>query len=216
MKNIKLNYFIYALVAISFVIFIGIAYFLPTEDKTLFNYVRIIPMVVTIDVVISLLFVKYLWKLPIFKGWLVPYPNLNGTWKGMIRSNWVNPETGKNPDLIPVILTINQSLFHISCVMRTKEMTSYSFVSGFSIDEDNQVKRLSYSYNSKPKQSVRPRSPEHFGTIVFDIIQNSSLRLDGEYWTERNTTGSIEMEYWKSEKLDNFPDELGIHPVSGK
>ncbi len=89
-------------------------------------------------------------------------------------------------------------------------------ISIVSIDEDNQIKRLSYSYNSKPKQAVRHRSPEHFGTIVFDIVENSNLRLDGEYWTERNTTGSIDMEYWKSEKLDNFPDELGAHPVSGK
>jgi hypothetical protein len=216
MKNIKLDYFIYALVGISFLIYIGILYFQPVKDQSLYNYVKIIPTVVSIDVAISLLFAKYLWKLSIFKGWLIPFPNLNGTWKGMIHSNWVNPETGKNPDPIPVILTINQSLFHISCVMRTKEMTSHSFISGFSIDDDNQIKRLSYSYNSKPKQSVRHRSPEHFGTIVFDIVQNSSLKLVGEYWTERTTTGSINMEYWKSEKLDNFPEELGIHPVSGK
>ncbi len=38
--------------------------------------------------------------------------------------------------------------------------------------------------------------------------------MKGEYWTERNTTGIIEMAYWKSEKLDYYPDDLGEHPVS--
>ena len=216
MKNFNLQYFIYGLIFISFGLFIGILYFFPLaeQEKTFLNYLKIVPTVVTIDLFIVLLFSKYLWKLWIFKSWLVMIPNLNGTWKGTIKSNWINPKINEKPAPIPVILTIKQTLFHISCVMRTQEMASYSFTSGFMVDEESQMKRLAYSYNSKPSLDVRQRSPEHFGTIFFDIVEKPDLRMKGEYWTERNTTGIIEMTYWKSEKLDYYPDDLGEHPVS--
>lgn len=98
--------------------------------------------------------------------------------------------------------------------MRTEEMTSYSFISDFILDKDNQVKKLSYSYTSTPKQVVIERSPQHYGTIVFEIDETAKLRLIGEYWTGRKTTGTIDLEFWKKEKLATFPSKLGKHPVS--
>lgn len=215
MKNVNTNHLIYALVAISILAFLGLAYFQP-DKKELKDYIFFIPTIVTVNTVFYFLFSRYLWKFRIFRGWLVNVPNLNGTWKGEIHSNWKNPETGATPPPIPVILTINQSLFCISCVMRTKEMKSRDFISGFRVDEETQIKELSYSYDSSPIREVRHRSPKHCGTIVFNIIEDTKLRLEGEYWTERLTTGTIKLEFYKTEKLDFFPDDLGIHPVSGK
>lgn len=216
MKNFNLNYSVYGLAGISIAIYLLYLYFFPLQNPSTLDYLKLAPTVLTIDFVIIFIFSQWLWKIPFLKPWLVKIPNLNGTWKGVIKSNWINPETHQKPDPIPVILTINQTLFDISCVMRTAEMTSYSFVSGFEINGEMQIKRLIYSYNSKPNMDVRYRSPEHFGTMLFDIIENSSQKLKGEYWTERNTTGIIEMSYWKPEKLDYFPDDIGKHPVSEK
>ncbi|MGY3568714.1 hypothetical protein [Vibrio paucivorans] len=36
-----------------------------------------------------------LWSWKIFKGWYVKRPDLRGTWKVELKSNWVNPETGE-------------------------------------------------------------------------------------------------------------------------
>ena len=140
--------------------------------------------------------------------------NLNGTWKGFIKSTWVDPKTNNRPQPIPVILTIKQSFLSISCVMRTQEMESYSFISGFVINQDNQILRLVYSYDSIPKQTVKDRSPQHFGTVIFNITNDDDKELIGEYWTGRKTTGTINLKFWKKEQLDKYPDNLGEHPVS--
>src|SRR5262249_26319552 len=49
-------------------------------------------------------FVGYAWKLPIFRKWLVPFPDLNGTWQGTIQTTWRDPQTNQIPGPIPVIL----------------------------------------------------------------------------------------------------------------
>ena len=98
--------------------------------------------------------------------------------------------------------------------MRTAEMTSRSLVSDFMLDKENQIKRLYYVYESNPIQTVRERSPQHYGSIHFDIIENPQKKLIGEYWTGRKTTGQIEMEFWKNELINEYPNEVGTHPVS--
>jgi len=98
--------------------------------------------------------------------------------------------------------------------MRTAEMTSRSIIADFVLDKDNQVKKLSYTYDSNPIATVKERSPQHLGTMIFDIIEKSKRKFEGEYWTGRKTTGHIEMTFWKKVKLDQYPEELGPHPVS--
>ncbi|MCI0365724.1 MAG: hypothetical protein L0219_17835 [Phycisphaerales bacterium] len=89
-----------------------------------------------------LAFTNWIWKWDKLQGWLVPFPNLNGTWEGRIHSNWKDAQ-GKKPGPIPVILTIKQSFNRLSCVMRTVEMESHSYIEGFCIDEENQVRSSS-------------------------------------------------------------------------
>jgi hypothetical protein len=215
MKNLKVKHFMYALMVISFLAYFIILQIRPVQEKTFINYLKLVPIVVTIDTIVFFLFAKYAWKWRIFKDWLVPFPDLNGTYQGMIKTTWSDPLTDERPAPIPATLTIHQSFFSISCVMRTAEMTSHSFISDFILDEDNQVKKLSYSYTSIPKQVVIERSPQHQGTIVFEIDDSSKPKLLGEYWTTRKTTGTIELEHYIEEKLSTFPKgELGKHPVS--
>ena len=124
MKNIKIKTALWILLALSFLLFYVIYYVQGSPDFNLKTIFQILPKVVSIDLVIFGLFVSFLWQLPIFRNWLVPFPNLNGTWKGEIQTTWTDPETGERPGPIPAILTIKQSFLHISCVMRTAEMTS--------------------------------------------------------------------------------------------
>ena len=175
---------------------------------------KLVSQIVTIDMAIITFFATYLWKWKIFKGWLVPFPNLNGTWKGEIHSTWQDPSTGQRPLPIPTILTIKQSFFNVSCVMRTGEMTSYSFIADFILDKENQKKKISYSYESNPISKVKERSPQHYGTTILDIIENSNKKLKGHYWTDRKTTGDITVDFWKKATIDEYSPELGEHPVS--
>lgn len=214
MKNYNLKYSLFCILGISLIAFFALLYFKSESDITFLSILKLLPKVVTIDIIIIGLFSAFLWKWKIFKGWLVPFPNLNGTWKGFIQTTWIDPQTNERPAPIPAIVTIKQSFFNISCVMRTAEMTSRSIVSDFVLDKENQLKRLVYTYDSNPKQTVKERSPQHCGTMVFDISESQKRQLIGEYWTGRKTTGHIEMNFWKKEHLDKYPDSIGVHPVS--
>jgi hypothetical protein len=152
------------------------------------------------------------WKC--FQGWLIPFPNLNGTWQGFIQMNWQDAN-GKTPGPIPAILTIKQRFGHISCVMRTGEMESHSYLEGFCIDKNAQIRRLCYSYTSRPNAALRDRSTPHDGTMLFNIIGKPVHKLEGEYWSQRQTTGSVTLTFRAKELLDEMPSDLSEHPVSG-
>ena len=162
------------------------------------------------------IFVSYAWRWKIFRGWLVPFPDLNGTWQGTIQTTWKNPETNEVPAPIPVILTVKQSFIRISCVMRTAEMTSHSYLADFWLDGDEQIRKLGYSYHSNPLPSVTDRSQPHDGTIVFELVGNPVEKLKGIYWTARKTTGEVVLTFREKTRLEEFPSDLGKHPVSGK
>jgi hypothetical protein len=150
--------------------------------------------VTVISVVIVPIFIKSLWKCRIFNKWLVLIPNLNGKWEGVISSEWINPDTKKKCEFIQTSLIIKQSLFNISCIMKTQETQSRSITSDFRIDENNQIHQLVYIYETNPSPKVRERNPIQHGTIVFDIIkENDSIKLEGNYWTDRKTTGEIKL-----------------------
>lgn len=214
MRNLNLKNSLYLIVGLTIGLFFLLSKIHGITDYNLKNIIKLITQIVTINTLVIGFFVKFLWKFKIFKGWLVPFPDLNGTWKGFIHTTWVDPITNQRPDPIPAIVTIHQSFMHISCAMRTAEMNSISIVSDFHLDKENQIKKLYYSYDSNPLQTVKERSPQHCGTMAFNIIEKPKLKLSGEYWTGRKTTGEIVVEFWKKEKLNYYPADLGVHPVS--
>ena len=214
MRNVTIKSSLYLLVAVSAIAWFSLAYISGLDLSKIKDFFGLVPKVVSIDLLVIAIFVKWGWKLKIFRGCLVPFPNLNGTWTGLIFSDWKNPETGEKPAPIPVMLTVNQSFFHISCMMRTSEMESSSYAEGFLIDSDRQLKKIAYSYTSKPRLSLSERSIPHDGTAVFQIIEKPKQKLKGRYWTERLTKGEIVLEYHSKEILEELPESLGEHPVT--
>jgi len=214
MRNVTIKSSLYLLVGISAVAWFSLAYFGGLDLSKVKDFFGLAPKVVTIDLLIVAAFVKWGWKFSICRGWLVPFPNLNGTWTGFIYSDWKNPETGEKPAPIPVMLTVNQSFFHISCMMFTSEMESISYSEGFLIDTERQIKNLAYAYTSKPRLSLNERSIPHDGTAVFKIIEKPKQKLVGRYWTERLTKGEIVLRYHSKELLEELPENLGEHPVT--
>lgn len=214
MKNVHVKSSIYLLVIISAIAWFALAWLSNLDLSVAASFFSLIPKVVTCDLVLIMLFTKWGWKWKVFRGWLVPFPNLNGTWTGNIYSDWVNPETGDGVDPIPVMLTINQSFFHINCKMTTGEMESFSISEGFNIDPDRQIKQLAYIYTSKPRITLNKRSVQHDGSIVFDIIEHPAMKLKGRYWTERKTLGEVILSQYCSKLLEDLPENFSKHPVT--
>lgn len=156
--------------------------------------IDVISLSVTIISIISFLFCKTLWKLKIFQKWLVLIPNLNGKWEGTIDSTAIDPWKLEDCKNIKTKLIIKQTLFSISCYMKTDQMSSRSLSADFIIDEKNQKQQLIYTYQSIPKQTVQYWSPIHFGTVLYDLDDPYQVNaLDGNYWTGRGTMGCIKL-----------------------
>jgi len=170
--------------------------------------VKLLPEVVTIYTILYLIFVKRGWRLPFLQGWLVPFPDLEGTWQGSLETTWQNPETGVTPPPIPVILVIKQSFATISCVLYTKESSSYSSAALLSEEDDSGIKRPSYVYTTTPELTVRGRSPINGGAAILRIITSPERSLQGEYWTNRKTTGTISLKFRSRKRLESFPADL--------
>lgn len=147
---------------------------------------------VSLITVLSGMFCAHFWKCKLFSKWLVLVPDLNGKWTGYICSDWIDPQTGEKAPNVIANLTIKQSLFKTSCVIKSNESSSRSLVSQFLIDEENQVLKLTYIYQNEPDQIIQDRSRIHFGTTMFDICyRNNGYVLTGKYWTNRGTSGQI-------------------------
>ena len=148
-----------------------------------------------ISVVIGLFCYK-LWKLPIFRNWLVLIPDLQGLWKGEIKSDWINPTENVQKSPIPCDLLIYQSLFKTCCRIETKESVSMSAMTNFSIDSDSHTCKIIFTYQNDPKQTIQNRSPIHFGTTVLDYTAKENKKtLSGYYWTNRKTTGELDFKF---------------------
>ncbi len=214
MKNLNIRPFISLFAGFSAIVLFFAALIQKFDPRNFLELLRLIPFVVTVDFFSYLIFIKWLWRWNLLQGWLIPFPNLNGTWQGNIQTNWKDDE-GRTPGPIPAILTIKQSFRQISCVMRTEEMESHSYTEGFDIDREAQIRRLCYSYTSRPKAALRERSTPHDGSILFKIIGIPVKKLEGEYWTQRRTTGSVLLTKRTNKLLDEMPEDLPAHPVTG-
>jgi len=214
MKNFNMKPFLYLLAGFSAVILFLAAIVQGVDLRNFLDVLRLIPIVAMVDGIAYFVFTVWLWRWKRLQGWLIPFPDLNGTWQGHIQTNWKDAE-GKTPGPIPTILTIKQSFGQMSCVMRTEEMESHSYLEGFCIDKDAQVRRLCYSYTSRPKAYLRERSTPHDGTMLFNIIGTPVNKLEGEYWTQRQTAGTVTLSFRTNELLDDMPGDLQTHPVTG-
>lgn len=206
MKNIKDEVIIWG----QLITFIGtwsvVLFVTNTPLKINFEAIKKLPDVVTVYSILLLIFIKWGWRIPQLQGWLVPFPDLEGTWEGTLQTTWIGPKTKKALTPIPFILVIRQSFNSINCVMYTKESNSYSTTANFMNEGESGIKRLSYVYTNRPDASIRDRSEVHDGAAILTIVSKPKRKLEGEYWTSRKTTGSIKLVFKTKELLEGFPD----------
>ena len=191
MKAINWKCALYIILAIATITTI-INWFVSDQIFGIIFIVNSIGLSVTSISIAAALFSAFFWKAIIFQNWLVKVPNLNGKWIGSIESDWIDPKTNQKIEPIHTELKIKQSLFKISCIMKTGEMRSDSISANFDIDADKQKHQLVYVYMSFPKQNIQNRSPIHYGTMIFDFDTEFNVdKMAGNYWTGRKTGGFI-------------------------
>ena len=210
MKNIRQEFGIWIQLLTFVCIWVGMLYF--SESGLVINRgaFKKLPDAITIYLILHFIFTKWGWKIPILQGWLVPFPNLQGTWKGMLQTTWIDPKTEQVPPPIPIIMVIRQTFSSISLTMYTKESNSRSSAAQLIEIENSQGKEIRFTYHNVPKATIRDRSAIHEGAATLRIISDKEMKLQGEYWTNRKSTGEMSLSFHTEQLLEAFPEESTV------
>ena len=147
-----------------------------------------VPTTVTLELILVWLFTKWIWKWKLLHPWFVVTPDLSGKWEGTLHYVWNGNEGDRDTSVI-IIQTFN----HIVVKLGTVESTSRSVAASFDIDYHKGTSDLYYTYINEPMVTIQNRSQIHYGTtrLTFDVHNLTSLV--GEYWTSRNTKGTMRL-----------------------
>jgi len=170
----------------------------------LWSAVKQIPQVISVYAIIGIIFTKWLWRWDLLQGWLIKVPDLQGTWRGELKSDWVDPSTGKGIALIPIVLVVRQTFSSIKCTLMTKESTSYSTTADINYVLGGEDLYLTYNYTNRPKATIRDRSAIHDGAAIMKIIKKPQSCLEGEYWTSRKTRGEMTVNLESKALVEKF------------
>jgi hypothetical protein len=144
----------------------------------------------------------HLWRWRLVHKLLGAAPDMQGTWKGEIRSQWLNPQTGENPPPIECYMVVRQTLSEISIKVFTMESASDTLATSIIIE--NGSHQILATYRNTPDLKHRNRSPIHFGGFLLHIIGCPPQTLKGHYWTDRNTQGEICVSHPKANLAESF------------
>jgi hypothetical protein len=151
-------------------------------------------LVVTAIVSVTAFFNRSAWAWKVFRGWYVQRPDLRGTWRVSLVSDWKDPASQQPVPPIEGYLIIRQTLMSLSARLVTKESCSRSIANSLAKEEDD-IFRLSVVYRNEPSIELQgKRSEIHHGAFWLEVLPDADGRftqLKGHYWTDRKTRGSM-------------------------
>ncbi len=156
-----------------------------TSIASIKNLIGIGSEAIGFAVIIVSFYEKLLWKYNPFNT----VPVLKNKYEG----TFVSTHDQSN---IKASLEIHQTFLHISVICTTEESRSESNIAV--IDENSELKKLTYCYMNVPDSTVREKSPIHYGTAIL-IITNPE-KIHGNYYTDRETTGTMDFSPVKKSK----------------
>jgi hypothetical protein len=146
--------------------------------------------VVTIVAVVLLLWDRYMWAWPIV-GLLSKRPNIRGTWKGTLQSDWKDPQTNERHKPVEIYLVVRQTYSTLWVRLLSNESSSDSLSADLSTHSAD-IHTLAVTYINTPHALILGKSPISHGGMLLSIGGSSRVhQLEGKYWTDRKTLGEI-------------------------
>lgn len=146
------------------------------------------PFSVVVGVLVLVLSIsdKWLWRLRWFRPWLFNMPDLNGTWKVIIRPT--APES--SPQEVIAYMVIRQTFSTVSLRLFTAESQSET-VSARVVRCDDGTCNVAAVYRNTPRLQVRERSSLYHGALLLNVQGEPPVALAGQYWTDRLSQGEL-------------------------
>lgn len=91
-------------------------------------------------------------------------------------------------------MVIHQTFTGVHLRLLTPESHSVT-VTATVMQEHDQRSSVAGIYRNEPKLAVRDRSPIHYGGLRLLVVGAGEDRLQGEYWTDRGTRGSLDLHF---------------------
>ena len=158
------------------------------------EYMQPFGTVVGVLVAVGAAFEFVLWRRPWLHGWFVKRPDLRGTWRVELQSDWVNPATNRGVPLIVCYMGVAQTLSTLQMHLMTPESESWLIAERISLSPNGVGYQVAGVYTNKPHTHLRgARSEMHLGGLLLDTHgpTNYPDTLAGEYWTDRKTKGRM-------------------------
>lgn len=170
-------------------------------NTSLFSFFSIAVLVCT---VLLMLWDKWIWKSKLAQ--MIPgvSRDLSGTWEANLESFWINPATGSSPPAKTVYMVIRQTSSSASVTLISDESKSKSSLARV-VEEDGSW-LLHYVYTNEPRLEVRGRSPIHHGSAVLAVTGSPAKRLEGGYWTDRDSKGQLKLMKRSKKLAEDFEE----------
>lgn len=167
------------------------------------NHIKPYTFTLTVLTFCVWVFDKHLWKI-----WPISLfnkrPNLNGTWQVTLQSSYVDSKTSKTVPEIKGFAAIRQTFSSISLRLMTEQADSFLVFGALKIQDDG-VAYLYGVYQSDPSILLRSNVSEiHYGSFKYKILGDPPHELNGHYWTDRKTSGSITLFNRRKKIFDSF------------
>ena len=168
------------------------------------EFLRPFGVVVGAIVAIVGVFSRWAWAWPLFRGWYVKRPDIRGTWKAELQSNWVNPATGSGIPPITAFVAVRQTLTTLSLRLMTPESKSKLIAHSIELAEDG-IYRIAGIYRNEPRVELQgDRSEIHYGSLLLEVHGTPPTSMEGHYWTDRGTRGTMRITGRKKQIFDTF------------
>jgi hypothetical protein len=178
--------------------------FLIVEDEPLTGVPKLWSAAVPVAWLVWIIFDRWAWRWPVVRGLAGLRPNIEGTWRGSLASEWIDPETGTPPDS-EVYLVVRETFSTVWVRLLTSESKSETIVGTVQRAESGVASFLGV-YRNVPRSSVLDRSAIHHGAVILDIEGSPPTRLDGRYWTERGSRGELRFDQHVRKFVDSHDE----------
>lgn len=166
--------------------------------------------VVPVLLVLLGVFDNWLWKAHWLSGWFTNRPVLCGTWQGTLQPEWVDPRTGTTPGPITCYMVVRQTFSTLSMRLLTSESSSWLIAHNIVRSNDG-LYQVAGVYMNKPQLNQRSENSEkrseiHYGAILLDVQGRPATSMQGHYWTDRPTRGTMHFRTKRDTIFETFEE----------
>jgi hypothetical protein len=133
------------------------------------------------------------WRLPGLQR-LTHRPRIDGLWAATLQPTIESQiPDGGNRGPILAYLVVSQSYWSLHARQLTEQSSSDSRSFYWSRPTGAEVDRLTFLYENTPHPEHRSRSPRHQGLCSLEVARLKPKEVQGMYFTDRYTQGSMEL-----------------------